>query len=186
MWALGLSTVSFPFDESSRSNSMVVRFLAGNSHWSTSVCKDECNRNHECDFDLGTRSTEESFKWVTTIDYLAVSSSEWSCSSSHPIDLQIRLKTKQEDRPATYDEIQASPAMKSLPEGITKEETEMVQKVIANIPIIPDDYWMNRLWSVLVFLLQSICPFLISRILFSSFSLAHFHCNLIEDYFLHE
>ncbi|CAF1440946.1 unnamed protein product [Rotaria sp. Silwood1] len=50
------------------------------------------------------------------------------------------LRIKQVDRPATYDEIQASPAMKSLPAEITKEETDMVRNVIANIPIIPEDY----------------------------------------------
>ncbi len=52
----------------------------------------------------------------------------------------FRLKIKQADRPATYDEIQASPAMKSLPAEITDGETEMVKNVIANIPVIPDEY----------------------------------------------
>ncbi|CAF3200953.1 unnamed protein product [Rotaria sp. Silwood2] len=50
------------------------------------------------------------------------------------------LRIKQVDRPATYEEIQTSPAMKSLPAEITNEETEMVKNVIANIPVIPDDY----------------------------------------------
>ncbi|CAF1302516.1 unnamed protein product [Rotaria sordida] len=50
------------------------------------------------------------------------------------------LRIKQVNRPATYDEIQASPAMKSLPPEVTNEETEMIRNVIANIPIIPDDY----------------------------------------------
>ncbi len=52
----------------------------------------------------------------------------------------FRLKIKQADRPATYDEIQTSPAMKSLPAEITDGETEMVKNVIANIPLIPDEY----------------------------------------------
>jgi len=50
------------------------------------------------------------------------------------------LRIRQADRPATYDEIQASPAIKSLPEEITNGETEMVKNVIANIPMIPDEY----------------------------------------------
>jgi hypothetical protein len=48
----------------------------------------------------------------------------------------FRLRIKQADRPATYDEIQSSPAMKSLPKEITNGETEMVKNVIANIPVI--------------------------------------------------
>jgi len=52
----------------------------------------------------------------------------------------FRLRIKQADRPATYDDIQASPAMKSLPDEITNGETEMVKNVIGNIPDIPDDY----------------------------------------------
>jgi hypothetical protein len=54
--------------------------------------------------------------------------------------LLFRLRIKQADRPATYEEIQMSAAMKSLPEEITSGETEMVKNVIANIPLIPDDY----------------------------------------------
>jgi hypothetical protein len=53
---------------------------------------------------------------------------------------KFRLKIKQVERPATYDEIQTSPAMRSLPAEITKEETDMVKNVIGNIPLIPDDY----------------------------------------------
>jgi hypothetical protein len=56
------------------------------------------------------------------------------------LNFSFRLKIKQADRPATYDEIQASPAMKSLPAEITDGETEMVKNVIANIPVIPDEY----------------------------------------------
>jgi hypothetical protein len=54
--------------------------------------------------------------------------------------VKFRLRIRQADRPATYDEIQASTAMKSLPDEITNGETEMVKNVIANIPLIPDDY----------------------------------------------
>ncbi|CAF1059013.1 unnamed protein product [Rotaria magnacalcarata] len=50
------------------------------------------------------------------------------------------LRIKQAERPATYDEIQASPAMKSLPVDITNGESEMVKSVLANIPVIPEDY----------------------------------------------
>jgi len=50
------------------------------------------------------------------------------------------LKTKLAERPATYEDIQASPAITALPAKITQEETEMVQKVIANVPIVTDDY----------------------------------------------
>ncbi|CAF1463004.1 unnamed protein product [Adineta steineri] len=50
------------------------------------------------------------------------------------------LRIKQAERPATYDDIQISPAMKSLPTEITSGETEMVKNVISNIPDIPDDY----------------------------------------------
>jgi mitogen-activated protein kinase kinase 3 len=50
------------------------------------------------------------------------------------------LRIRQADRPTTYDEIQVSPAIRSLPAEITDGETEMVKNVIANIPVIPDDY----------------------------------------------
>jgi len=44
------------------------------------------------------------------------------------------LKAQQGDRPANYDEILTSSAMRSLPTEITDGETEMVKKVIEYIP----------------------------------------------------
>ena len=52
----------------------------------------------------------------------------------------FRLKTQQNERPRTYEDIQESPAMKSLPEEITTEESEMVRNVIAHIPVILEEY----------------------------------------------
>lgn len=62
------------------------------------------------------------------------------CLSLIFIELLFSLKTKQVERPTTYDDIQMSPAMKSLPPDITKEESEMVDIVIAHIPVAMDDY----------------------------------------------
>jgi len=50
------------------------------------------------------------------------------------------VKVKQDDRPATYDDILASSAMKSLPEEITSGETEMVKNVLMNIPQLSDEF----------------------------------------------
>ena len=52
----------------------------------------------------------------------------------------FRLKTQQNERPRTYEDIQESAAMKSLPDEITIGENEMVRTVIAHIPVIPDEY----------------------------------------------
>lgn len=90
---------------------------------------------------MGTRTTLEFIDGTTTIACLVVCEEkivhEENCFN---ILFVFRLKIKQADRPATYEDIQASPAMKSLPEEITSGETEMVHNVIANIPVIPEDY----------------------------------------------
>ncbi|CAF1081704.1 unnamed protein product [Adineta ricciae] len=79
---------------------------------------------------------------------LGIMSAIMTWSPEPPTNLSIELqqlivwllRIKQADRPATYDDIQACPAMKSLPADITSEEAEMVRNVIAKIPDIPDDY----------------------------------------------
>jgi hypothetical protein len=47
--------------------------------------------------------------------------------------VSFRLKEQQADRPATYDDILASPAMRSVPVEITNGEAEMAKKVIEHI-----------------------------------------------------
>ena len=147
MWALGLSTVnSIVF----RHMSLVDLLLVGNSNWSTSICENECIRNNECNHDMVTRTTDKSFNRTATIDCLVVSHSwgqrktkrlqKWSYLWENQCFFLFRLRIKQADRPATYDDIQACPAMKSLPADITSEEAELVRNVIAKIPDIPDDY----------------------------------------------
>lgn len=42
----------------------------------------------------------------------------------------FRVKVKQEERPEKYDDIFASPAMRSLPEEPNSEEEEIVRTVI--------------------------------------------------------
>jgi len=47
----------------------------------------------------------------------------------------FRLKEQQADRPATYDDILASAAMRSVPVKITDDEAEMAKKVIECIAL---------------------------------------------------
>ncbi|CAF3339268.1 unnamed protein product [Rotaria sp. Silwood1] len=50
------------------------------------------------------------------------------------------LKRKQEDRPAKYEYILASPAIQSLPTEVTNEEAEMVKTVIEHTPQVYENF----------------------------------------------
>jgi hypothetical protein len=90
---------------------------------------------------MGTRTTNKHINRITTTHCLVVSYySLFEEDAKIQFDVLFRLRINQASRPATYDEIQSSPAMKSLPKEITSGETEMVKNVITNIPVIPDDY----------------------------------------------
>ena len=119
--------------------SMSPGSLVGDSHRSTSLRQDERTRHYERDHHVGTCGTDECIARVAATYHPAVRQCECSSNSCRE-HVVSRLKIKQADRPSTYDEIQASPAMKSLPSEITNEETVMVRNVIANIPLAPDDF----------------------------------------------
>ena len=90
---------------------------------------------------MGTRTTLEFINGTTTITCLVVCDEKKIHEGNYfNVFFVFSLKIKQADRPATYEDIQASPVMKSLPEEITPGEKEMVHNVIANIPVIPEDY----------------------------------------------
>jgi len=54
------------------------------------------------------------------------------------IFISFRLKEKQEERPESYNDILASPAMQSLPKEITNGEVVMVRNIIQHIPQTQD------------------------------------------------
>jgi hypothetical protein len=62
-----------------------------------------------------------------------------SISRTLLIRVYFRLKTNQNERPTTYEDILVSPAIRSLQNTITDAERELVRSVIENISVASEE-----------------------------------------------